>query len=335
MIPTKHHNLSLFALLAALWGTSFVAITVGLESLPPILFAALRYDIAGGLLLLYAVVARDQWRPRGRDEWTLAAVGGALVIGAHFALLFTGQQYVTSGMSAVIMSMTPVLTPLFAWFLLPDERLGLPGAVGVVFGLLGVALIASPDPGALDGTAVGVGLLILSAASFAFGAVLVKRLPASMPLVPSQAWMMLLGAASLHAVSTLRGEHGFAAIEWTPSAAASLLYLAVAAGAGGLLIYFHLLDRVGAVQTSLVNYTTPAVAALFGWAVLAEPITRSTILGFLVIVVGFALLKWTTIAARVVALAARLSRGYTVENEYVVDAEPLNTTATRGVPADD
>ncbi|WP_129112757.1 DMT family transporter [Halegenticoccus tardaugens] len=314
---SRHRNEALFLTLAVVWGTSFMAIKSGLDVLPPLLFAALRYDVAGLLLLGYAAATAERWRPATADEWRFVAVGGTLLIGVHFALLFTGQQYVTSAMGAIVLSTAPVLTPLFAWVLLSDERVGRAGALGVLFGLIGVSIVADPDPAAVGDQLYGVALLFASAASFAFGAVLVQRMRATLPLAPAQAWMMLLGAAMLHALSPALAEPGLADVAWTPGALVSLAYLAVVAGALGFLIYFDLLERVGAIEISLVNYAVPAVAALAGWLVLGETITATTVVGFVVIFVGFGLLKWERLFPRVVRLQARVSRGKSVENVYV------------------
>ena len=95
-------TLVLFVVLAALWGTSFVATRAGLPYIPPVLFAALRFDIAGTIMLAYALVSTDRWRPRAKEEWTTVALGGSLFVAAHHALLFVGQQYVTSAVAAVV-----------------------------------------------------------------------------------------------------------------------------------------------------------------------------------------------------------------------------------------
>ncbi|WP_101294220.1 DMT family transporter [Halegenticoccus soli] len=318
-ILSENRNGALFLALALVWGTSFIAIKSGLDVLPPVLFAALRYDIAGLLLLGYAAVASERWRPETGSEWRLVAVGGTLIIGVHFALLFTGQQYVTSGTAAIVLSTAPMLTPVFAWLLLSDERIGRAGTVGALLGLVGVAIVADPDPGAIGDQLHGVGLLFLSAASFAFGAVLVKRMRAALPLAATQAWMMLVGAAMLHGLSPLLGEPSVGRVGWTPEAAAALAYLAVVAGAVGFLIYFDLLDRVGAIEISLVNYAVPVVAALAGWAALGERITATTAVGFLVIFAGFGLLKWDALFPRIVRLQARAGRGASAENVYVLE----------------
>lgn len=323
---TKHRDALLFVALAFVWGTSFMAIKSGLSELPPVLFAALRYDVAGLLLFAVALSRTDRWLPRGRDEWTLVGVGGVLVIGLHFGLLFTGQQYVTSATGAIIMSTTPMLTPLFAWFLLPDERIGRPGMLGVLFGLAGVVVVANPDPTALGGQFLGVVLMLLSAVSFAFGAVLTDRLPGRLPLSTAQAWTMLAGSGLLHVLHVVLGEPSITTVQWSGDVLLSLAYLAVAAGAGGFLVYFHLLDRLGPTEVSLVNYAVPVFAALAGWALLGESITAATVGGFALICSGFALMKWDVVFPRLVRAQARLGRGYLSENVYIPDSPAQTRT---------
>lgn len=328
-----HRDALLFVALAFVWGTSFMAIKSGLSALPPVLFAALRYDVAGALLFAVALSRTDRWLPRTREEWTLVGVGGVLVIGLHFGLLFTGQQYVTSATGAIILSTTPMLTPLFAWLLLPDEGIGLAGTLGILFGLAGVVAVANPDPAALGGQFVGVALLFLSAVSFAFGAVLTKRLPGELPLATTQAWMMLLGAGLLHVLHVALDEPAVSTVDWSVTVLLSLGYLAVVAGAGGFLVYFHLLDRLGPTEISLVNYAVPVFAALAGWALLGETITLTTVGGFVLILTGFTLMKWQAVFSHVVRLEARLGRGHTVENVYVPDAPARS--GGHGYPGDD
>ncbi|WP_202614398.1 DMT family transporter [Halostella litorea] len=291
----KFRNVGAFLALAVVWGSSFIAIKDGLSTLPPVLFAAFRYDIAGLVMLAYAVGKSGRWLPRGREELRLVAMGGTLMVGLHFALLFSGQQYVSSAVGAIILSLTPVVTPPLAYLLLGDETLTPSGVVGVLLGLVGVVIVADPTGSSLDGSIVGVGLLFLSALSFALGSVLTRRFSVALGTVPTQAWMMLGGAGVMHVISAAAGESP-AGVAWSPKLVVALLYLAVIAGAGGFLLYFDLLERVGPSEASLVNYATPAVAAVAGWLALGEAITASTVAGFAVIAAGFVLLKRETLA---------------------------------------
>jgi len=287
----RYRNLALFLTLAAVWGSAFMAIKAGLAFFPPVLFAAIRYDVAGVIMLGYAAWATDQWRPRTRGEWALALVGGALMIAGYHAFLFVGEQGTTSAAAAVIVSLSPVLTTGFARALLPSERLTVLGVVGLLLGLLGVGVLARPDPSNLLAESVlAKGLVFCAALSFALGSVLTRRIDARLSIETMEAWSMLLGAALMHAVSAGLGE-SFADIAWTPGAFWALGYLSLAASAVGFLIYFDLLDRLGPVEINLVSYVAPVFAALSGFVFLGELIDAYTVAGFLIIVVGFVLVK--------------------------------------------
>ncbi|SIR10878.1 Permease of the drug/metabolite transporter (DMT) superfamily [Haladaptatus litoreus] len=283
--------ISAFLVLSALWGSSFAAIRLGLPSMPPVLFAALRFYLAGAVMLAYAVHSQTRWRPRG-DDWKTVAVGALFFIAAHHAFLFVGEQYVTSAVAGVIISLDPVLAAGFAALLLPDERLSGVGVVGLLFGLVGATIVANPSPENLVGSdARGVVLVFLAAAAFALGAVLTRRFRTDLPAVSMQAWMMLVGAVVLHAVSLALPSERLADVEWTVDAILALGYLSFVAGGIGFLLYFALLDEIGPVEINLVGYVAPLFAGLSGWVVLGEPIEETTVAGFTVIVVGFALLK--------------------------------------------
>lgn len=304
---SKFRNVGLFVVVTIVWGASFPAISIGLESLPPVLFAAFRYDIAALVLFGYVAATGVAWRPTTYDDWLLIALGGVLLVGAHFALLFTGQQYVTGGVASIIMSLTPVMTPVFALALLPNERLGATGVLGLLFGLLGVGIIAQPGSATLGGGQLyGIVLLVLSAMSFTLGAVLTVRMRTTLPMVPLQAWMMAVGALFLHLTSAFHPGESFAAAEWTASSVGAVLFLAIFASAIGYLAYFDLQERVGPIETSLVNYATPIVATASGWALLGESVTEATITGFVVIAFGFWLCKWSTFTGKISILTDRV-----------------------------
>jgi drug/metabolite transporter (DMT)-like permease len=286
----SRRNVALFLVLAAVWGSAFTVIKAGLAYFPPVLFAALRYDLAGLLTLAYAVVAVERWRPRGREEWWVVAVGSVLVIAGYHAFLFVGQQFTTSAAAAVIVGLNPVLTTAFARGLVPTERLTAGGAAGLAVGLAGVVVLARPDPANLLALDRGVGLVLAATVSFALGSVLTQRSEADLPIETMEAWSMLGGAAVMHGVSVALAEP-VAGVRPTPAALAALAYLAVVASAAGFLIYFDLLDRLGSVEINLVSYATPVVAAITGFLLLAEVPTVATAVGFVAVLVGFALLK--------------------------------------------
>lgn len=298
-------TLGLFSLLATLWGFSFLAIEVGLESLEPVLFAAFRYDIAAVLLLGYALVRGDDWRPDGRSDLA-AIVGGGVFLIAGNGLLFIGQQTVPSGVAAIMQSLVPVLTSLWALGLLPEERVSVTGAVGILLGFIGVGLIVRPDPSNLLGSDVVGRMLILGqAASVALGGVLIQRAKPTLDRSALSGWSMVVGAVILHVVSPAAGEPF--ALPSTGLGWAAVAYLGIFATALAFFIYYTLLEVRGALETSLVAYLVPVVATVAGVAVIGESITAPAILGFVIVFLGFILLKRRAIADLVDEIATAQS----------------------------
>ncbi|WP_049919953.1 DMT family transporter [Halobiforma nitratireducens] len=291
---SRYRNLVLFLALAAFWGSAFVAISAGLEHFPPVLFAALRYDIAGVIMLVYAAAVLEDgaWLPRGREEWAVVAVGAVLLIAAYHAFLFVGQQHTTAAAAAILVSLSPVLTTGFARVLVPSDALSLIGIVGVLLGLVGVAIISQPDPSNLLSTDFVAKLLVFcAAASFALGSVLTRRIDASLPIETMEAWSMIGGALVMHGISLAMGEP-IDPSAWThPEALGALAYLSLIASALGFLLYFDLLDRLGAVEINMVSYVAPIFATIVGWLYLGEVVDATTVVGFGFIVAGFALVK--------------------------------------------
>ena len=292
----RYRNLVLFLLLAAAWGSAFMAIKAGLGTPAspayffdaPVLFAAVRYDVAGVLMLGYAAWATERWRPRGREEWTLVTVGAVFLIAGYHALLFVGERGTTSAAAAVIVSLSPVLTTAFARALLPEERLTAVGLLGMFLGLVGVAVLSRPDPANLVGSRFEA-LVFGAALCFALGSVLTRRLETDLPIETMEAWSMVGGAVLMHGLSLGLGE----SVDGLPplEAALALAYLSVVASAAGFLVYFDLLERLGPIEINLVSYVAPAFAALAGFLFLGEVIDAPTVVGFLVILAGFALVK--------------------------------------------
>ena len=292
----------LFLLLSFLWGTSFMAIKLGLESLPPVLFAAVRYDVTAALLFGYVAATTGEWRPRSRADWLTVLVGATLIIALYNAFLFIGQQGVTSGVAAILIAMNPILATGFSRVLLPQERLGGIETVGLLLGFLGVGLVARPEStGSIAADLVAPAFVLLAAACVALGSVLVQRVDSDIGTEGMVAWSTALGALLLHALSVGLPSESIADVTVTPASVAAVVYLAVFASAVGYVVYFDLLDRLGAIEINLVSYVVPVFAALSGWLVLDESLTLWALAGFGVIFAGFVLLKQATIRERLAA----------------------------------
>ncbi|WP_224270484.1 DMT family transporter [Haloprofundus salinisoli] len=292
---SRARTIGLFLLLPLLFGAAFPAIKAGLDYVPPLLFAAGRYLLSAALLLGFAAATTDAWLPRTRSDWAAVLGAGVFFIGGT-GLLYLGQQFTTSGVAAIIYSLIPILTPVVAWGLLPHERFSRRYVLGLFVGFVGVALVIRPDPSNLLGeSVVGESLVLTAAASVTLGSVLVRRYRPTMSVVALTGWAMLPGALILVAFSLALGE-SLAAVRPTVTAFLLLLYLAVFASGVGFAVYFHLLETLGPLQVNLVSYLIPVVAVTVGWLFLDEPITALTLVGFAVIVAGFALLRGDDLA---------------------------------------
>jgi drug/metabolite transporter (DMT)-like permease len=303
---SRYRDIVLFFALALLWGGSFVAIEVGLDYYPPVLYAAYRFDIAALVLLIYVLLTEAAPLPRSRGDAAAIGFSGGLSVAANNALLFVGQQYTTSGIASITYSLVPIATAAVAAAWIGGSDLDARGALGVVLAFVGVGLVAQPDPANLaGGVTIGVGLISVGVIAVAVGSVGLRTVETTFSSVALTGWAMLFGALLIHGFSLGLGEPQRLPSTALPAIAA-LLFLGVLASAVAYVIYFTLLDRLGPFEINLVSYVVPVVATVTGAVLLAEPVTALTVAGFAVIVVGFGLLKRHAIASGVPRLLSRI-----------------------------
>lgn len=296
VVVSRIRTMGLFFSIVLLFGGAFPAIKRGVADVPPLLFAAGRYYISGTLLLAVALATPGGWRPDARADWLAVGAGGTLMIGGT-GLNFVGLQFTTSGVSAIIFGLIPVLTVVLSWVLLPAERASPLGVLGVMVGFAGVAIVVNPGSAAAADAALVGNLLVLAAAtSTALGTVLVRRSNPAMGVVPLTGWAMVVGATIQLVLAVALGE-SVTAIDPSTGAVFALLYLAVFAGGIAFVFYFQLIDQIGPLHVNMTSYLTPVVAVAVGWVLLGEPIPTASIVGLLVILTGFLLLEEHEIAA--------------------------------------
>ena len=281
-------DLAILALLTVIWGTTWAVIRVGLEAVPPQTGAALRFGVAAVVLL---GVARLRGVVLGRaphERWLWLA-NGALSFAISYGIVYWAEQYIPSGLAAILFATFPLFVLLWGHWLLPDERLTAGRLLGVLAGFSGIALLYSEDLGRLAGPKATLAALVMPLAPFAsaLGQVVVKRWgrgvhPVSITALPMGFCALVLGAI---AALTERDR----VITWSASAIGSVLYLALVGSAIAFYLYFHLLARMKASTLSLVAYTSPLVAVLVGVAAFGEPLTPRIALGTLTVLLGVAL----------------------------------------------
>lgn len=288
---TARRDLSLFVLLSIVWGSGFVVVKIGQEYFPPVLYAALCFDVTALGLFAYVWFRNGQWRPRTRRSWVAVGAIALFTVTVYNTFFFIGQRGAPSAVGAVILSFIPVITAGLARLLVPGERFSALQVVGLVVGLLGVGLIVRPSTDALVTGDISRLLILVAAVSNALGAVLVQRVDPPAPTPVLLAWAIPSGGIALHLVSLLIVDESYADITVTVPAVLAVAYLAFAVNVLGYTIFFTLLGRIGAFEVSLVNYIQPITAALIGFVVLQERLDPLTVVGFGVILVGFLLVK--------------------------------------------
>jgi drug/metabolite transporter (DMT)-like permease len=276
-------------LLCCIWGSTWLFIKLGLADLPPLTFAGIRFVIASIILFSLIAVRRVPLPNKARD-WILLAVTGVLSFSLNYGLVFWGEQYISSGLAALLQSTLPAFGLVIAHFYLPGERMTLPRIVGVLLGVLGVAVIFSNQlhvsgPRALWGSTALVG----SAFCAAYANVLVKRYGLNLQPSVLAAGQMLFGLVPLLLIG-IPLEGNPLKFHWTRIAVISLFYLAIVGTVVAFWLYYWLMHNMDVTKTMLIALVTPVVAVVLGLLALKEEMHWRTLIGGAMIISGLCLI---------------------------------------------
>lgn len=279
-----------FAVLVCIWGTTWAAIRVGLEGIPPFTGAFLRFALAASVLLLLAPRFGANLSGDART-WRTWILSGLLTFTISYGVVYWAEQWVPSGLAAILFATFPLLTALFALVFLPGERLRPPMLAGIALGLIGIIVIFSEDLSKLGGENVLFASIVfmLSPIASALGSVLVKRWGAGIHPVAMTAVPMAIGGALLGCVALVVERD--AVLHFTPSTIGSIVYLAFVGTALAFTVYFWLLSHFSATKLSLITYGTPVVAVILGTIAMGERMTPQVLVGAGIVIAGVALAR--------------------------------------------
>jgi drug/metabolite transporter (DMT)-like permease len=270
------------------WGSTYLAIRIAIESLPPFWMASGRFVIAGALLYGFA-----RWRGAERptaEHWRSAALVGTLLLGFGNGGVVWAEQRVDSGVAALIVSTVPLWMVVLDWLRPGGVRPRLGVFAGLALGFVGLVLLIRPSSaGAID--LIGVGVLMLGSLGWAWGSLQSRflRLPES-PLLAT-AMEMLTGSVALGLLGAVTGESSrFHLSAVTPRSWLAVLYLILIGALVGYTAYVWLLRVASPALVSTYAYVNPVVAVLLGWAFASEPLTAKTLGAAAVILTGVALI---------------------------------------------
>jgi drug/metabolite transporter (DMT)-like permease len=287
MSPLRGRVLAVYCFLCAIWGSTWLVIKIGLQYLPPLRFAGVRMALA--CLLLAPFAFRRGVRRPTRRETAFVALAGFFQIGVAYALIFVAQQWIESGLSALLFATFPLWVGLFAHFSLPNEPLTVRTLAAAALGLAGVALIEAPTVlrafGAEPGGLIRGGALVFGSAIVAAVAnIIVKKHLGRVEPVRNVWAQTLVGSAFLLAMAALL-ERG-ARARWTPQAVAALTYLTVFGTALTFVGLFWLIKRVPVSIVGTIPLVDTLIAVVLGAIVLGEKLPARTLAGGALILTG-------------------------------------------------
>ena len=282
----RRWGVPLYVLLCLIWGSTWLVIKVGYGGLGPFNVASLRFFIAGAVMTVAAWMTRARW-PRGGREWLAVVAVGLLMFAADYGLIYWAEQYIESGLTAVLFATLPLMTLFVARAYLPGERITAQKLTSSLLALVGTTALFA-DRLRLDSDAVAPMLAVLAAVvCAAIASVVSKRDAHDMPPATLNAPSMLIGAFALLAASLVRGD-GFRlpgdAATW-----AAVAYLSVAGTVFAFFVYFSLLKTWTVMSLAFISVFTPAIALLLGFVFLDERPSRWTVGGSILILLAIAL----------------------------------------------
>ena len=275
-------------LLCLIWGSTWLFIKLGLDDLPPFIFAGIRFVIAAAILFVI-IKARRLSLPRARADWVLLGVTGVLSFSFNYGLVFWGEQYVSSGLAALLQAMIPAFGLVIAHFYLPGERMTPVKIIGIVMGVAGVGVVFSNQLTVAGTRALaGCAALVFGSACAAYANVLVKARGSKLDPAILAGGQMVFGLVPLLLVGFLT-EGNPLQLHWSRMAVIALFYLAIVGSVIAFLSYYWLVQHMDVTNTMLIALVTPVIAVALGVIVLHEELNWRTFAGGAMIMSGIGL----------------------------------------------
>lgn len=273
------------------WGTTYLAIRVGLETLPPLLFAGLRFLSAGTLLFLFVRLIQHARLPNGR-EWLDQLVVGLMLLGIGNGMVVFAEQWVPSGPAALLVATSPFWVVGLERIIPSGERASLRAMIGLLLGFVGLVLLVAPH---LSGTNLS-GYYLLGAAAIQFGclswsggSVYSKHHSSNISPFMAASVQMLIAGTALTLVGTVLGE--WRTLHFSGRSFSAFAYLIVFGSIVAFGSYTYVIQKLPLTIVSMYSYINPVIAVLLGWLVLSETVGLRVIIAMTIILVAVALVK--------------------------------------------
>jgi drug/metabolite transporter (DMT)-like permease len=294
--PANRRAYLAWAAVCLIWGTTYLAIRISLESIPPLLMAAIRWIVAGGLLI--AILAlRGERLPR-RRAWPSLALLGVLLLGFGNGGVVWAEQTVPSGLTAVLVATSPFWMVGMDALMAGGERLTIRRVLGLVVGFAGIVMLVWPEIHVGEGGRAFLGGVIaaqIACVGWAIGSSYARHRGRGHAkdenVLATAAFEMLFGGLFLLAAGLVM--HETARLTFTPRTAGALAYLIVVGAIGGFTAYAYALKHLPIATVSLYAYINPIIAVILGTVVLNEPFNARMAAAAAIVLAGMALVRTT------------------------------------------
>lgn len=270
--------------LALIWGSTWLAIKIGLSEASPFCSGSPRFVIAFGVLLIWLRL-RGKSLPKHFGFWCRAFSMAIFMFIIPYGLVYWGQLYVSSGLGAILFATQSLFVVAFAHYVLTGERASLRKWVGLVSGIVGLVFVFHDQIGYMDGWGVlGMIGILMAAASGGFALVWLRRLGGSVDTVPEVTAQLGITALAFTILALLLEDNS---TNWaSPTLWLSISYLAVIGTAFAFVVYFWLAKHATALTTSFSIFAAPVFAVFLGWLVLSETMSIEGLIGSALVLVG-------------------------------------------------
>jgi len=276
----------IYALICLIWGSTWLAIKLGLEDSPPLWSAALRFVIACAVLFVINRLRHIYYPRQWSEIWKIAMPGIFMYPGSYIPV-YVAEVYIDSALSAVLFASLPFFVAILSLVFLRGERIDYVAWIGLVIGLIGIVVIFYDSLQQSKFVFLGVAMMLISAASAALGMVLIRSRLQEMGIMIMAEIQLVAGTIFMILAAMIF--EPLAAFKVTLKSIGALLYLSIFGTVIGFLSYYWLLKKIKAIALSQVTFINPIIAVILGFLVLSEAFNANSIVGSVLIMGGVAM----------------------------------------------
>jgi len=299
--PSRWMVILAFGLVYLFWGSTYLAIDLAVQTIPPALMCAVRFSIAGVIMLAVCAATRRRIFYSPKQIALAAIVGLLLLMGGNLTLSYA-ELTVSSGLAALIIAITPLWFLVLDQLLLGDHHISRRGKAGLLLGILGLFVLVWPQ---LQSGSMGhrefwasIGL-IAGSFSWALGSVLSKRWQSGMDVFSATGWQVTAAGVGNLIFALFAGD--LSRVRWTTRSLSATMYLVVCGSWIGYTAYIWLLEHVPTSKVSTYAYVNPVVAVFLGWLILHERVDRFILAGSAIVVLSVILVTSAKVREKTVA----------------------------------